>query len=84
MISKCADPDCAIPLDYRQGRFFRFHKSHPEGAGPAKPPFCSALLVVRVLLQHLHARMSTQCRGSDQAPLWTVEQSDMFRPVAAA
>ena len=35
MISKCANPDCAIPLDYRQGRFFRFYKSHPEGAEPA-------------------------------------------------
>lgn len=35
MISKCANPDCVTPLDYWQGRFFRFHKSHPDGAEPA-------------------------------------------------
>ena len=34
MISKCANPDCAISLDYWQGRFFRFHKNYPEGAEP--------------------------------------------------
>ena len=35
MISKCANPDCAISFGYRQGRFFRFRKNYPEGAGPA-------------------------------------------------
>jgi len=30
MISKCANPDCGIHFDYRQGRFFRFHKHHAD------------------------------------------------------
>jgi hypothetical protein len=34
MISKCANPDCEIHFDYRQGRFFRFPKRHTEGIGP--------------------------------------------------
>ena len=34
MISKCGNPACAIPLDYRQGRFFRFRKNHLAGAEP--------------------------------------------------
>jgi len=31
MLSKCANPDCARPFDHRHGRFFRFHRSPPEG-----------------------------------------------------
>lgn len=31
MISMCANPDCRVPFDYRQGRLFRFHKSHAVG-----------------------------------------------------
>ena len=31
MISLCANPDCGVSFDYRQGRFFRFHKSHTAG-----------------------------------------------------
>ncbi len=27
----CANPDCEMPFDYGQGRFFRFHKSHSAG-----------------------------------------------------
>jgi hypothetical protein len=35
MFSKCANPDCGVPFDYREGHFFRFHKSHlPEIAPP--------------------------------------------------
>ena len=30
MFSRCANPDCAASFDYRQGRLFRFHQSHPE------------------------------------------------------
>lgn len=33
MLSKCANPDCGMPFDYRQGQFFRFHKN-PEEGGP--------------------------------------------------
>jgi hypothetical protein len=36
MFSKCANPDCAAPFDYRQGQLFRFQQSHPEGPPPAK------------------------------------------------
>lgn len=35
MFSKCANPDCPAEFDYRQGHFFRFPKSHPEGELPA-------------------------------------------------
>lgn len=31
MFSKCANPDCGLPFDYRQGRFFRFHKNAVAG-----------------------------------------------------
>jgi len=31
MISMCANPDCGMPFDYLQGRFFRFHKNHAVG-----------------------------------------------------
>ncbi|MFI5095355.1 MAG: hypothetical protein WCE50_12595 [Candidatus Acidiferrum sp.] len=34
MISSCANPACQVPFDYRQGAFFRFHKSH----GPDEQP----------------------------------------------
>jgi len=26
MLDKCANPRCAITFDYKQGRFFRFHR----------------------------------------------------------
>lgn len=26
--AKCANPDCTMIFDYRQGRFFRFHEDH--------------------------------------------------------
>jgi hypothetical protein len=32
MFSKCANPDCGMPFDYRQGQFFRFPKN-PEKVG---------------------------------------------------
>jgi hypothetical protein len=35
MFSKCANPDCSMLFDYRQGRLFRFDKN-PEG--DEKPP----------------------------------------------
>lgn len=31
MFSMCANPDCEMPFDYGQGRFFRFHKSQAAG-----------------------------------------------------
>jgi hypothetical protein len=31
MFSACANPECRVSLDYREGRFFRFHKSHLPG-----------------------------------------------------
>jgi len=31
MVSRCANPDCGASFDYRHGRLFRFHQSHPEG-----------------------------------------------------
>jgi len=30
MFSTCANPDCATPLDYHQGQFFRFHNDHVD------------------------------------------------------
>ena len=35
VFSECANPDCLAEFDYRQRRFFRFPKSHPEGEIPA-------------------------------------------------
>ena len=34
MLSKCANPECEMPFDYRQGRFFRFHKEQNAGEAP--------------------------------------------------
>lgn len=34
MFYKCANPDCHILFDYRQGRFFRFHKEFPRAEKP--------------------------------------------------
>jgi hypothetical protein len=32
MLSKCANPACRTAFDYREGRFFRFHKADgPNG-----------------------------------------------------
>jgi hypothetical protein len=31
MLSKCANPDCLVEFDYRQGRFFRFHSNSNDG-----------------------------------------------------
>ena len=31
MFSRCANPDCEVTFDYRQGRFFRFHKNVAAG-----------------------------------------------------
>ncbi len=36
MISRCANPDCTVHFDYRQGQFFRFHVARPEGTDPEK------------------------------------------------
>ena len=33
MTSKCANPDCHQPFDYRKGEFFRFHKQRNSGDG---------------------------------------------------
>jgi len=34
MFTSGANPDCGVALNYRQGRFFRFHKSYPSGENP--------------------------------------------------
>ena len=35
MLSKCANPECLTSFgDYRRGRLFRFHQSHPKGSAP--------------------------------------------------
>jgi len=35
MFSACANPECLLPFDYQQGRFFRFHKSSvQDGEAP--------------------------------------------------
>jgi hypothetical protein len=34
MLSVCANPDCKMPLDYRGGRFFRFHKACGQEGNP--------------------------------------------------
>lgn len=35
MMSKCANPDCQQPFDYRKGEFFRFHKEGYSGGAAA-------------------------------------------------
>ena len=34
MIGQCANPDCQKTFDYREGRFFRFHKAHRRDQPP--------------------------------------------------
>jgi hypothetical protein len=34
MISNCANPACSARFEYRRGRIFRFHQSHPKGKEP--------------------------------------------------
>lgn len=34
MISECANPDCLASLDYRTGRWFRFHLHHAPDKAP--------------------------------------------------
>lgn len=34
MFSACANPNCQAPFDYREGRFFRFHKDHSPSERP--------------------------------------------------
>ena len=34
MISNCANPACSARFEYRRGRIFRFHHSHPKGKEP--------------------------------------------------
>ena len=35
MFSRCANPDCGVIFDYRQGQLFRFHKNHAPDEPPA-------------------------------------------------
>jgi hypothetical protein len=36
--SKCANAECAVPFNFRQGRLFRFYRNHPVGnAAPVNP-----------------------------------------------
>ena len=34
-LSKCANPECEAPFDYRQGRILRFHKEQHRAGEPA-------------------------------------------------
>lgn len=34
MFAECANPECRVPFDYRQGRFFRFPKRHDSVETP--------------------------------------------------
>ena len=34
MFSKCANPKCSAPFHYKEGKFFRFHRSHTDGEPP--------------------------------------------------
>src|SRR5258708_36959463 len=34
MFSTCENPDCGTAVDYRQGNFFRFYKSHRADVAP--------------------------------------------------
>lgn len=34
MFSACANPDCHVTFDYREGHFFRFHKASAPGERP--------------------------------------------------
>lgn len=34
MISNCANPECAAPLEYGQGHFFLFRLNHPPNEAP--------------------------------------------------
>ncbi len=35
MLSKCANPSCEAEFDYRQGRFYRFHRRPLDDGQPA-------------------------------------------------
>ncbi len=35
MIDKCANSDCSVQFDSKQGRFYRFHKACAENEAPA-------------------------------------------------
>lgn len=34
MFSKCANPECSTSFDYKEGQFFRFHRSQLDGEQP--------------------------------------------------
>jgi hypothetical protein len=35
MLDQCANPECSIPFDYRQGLFFRFRRTRAANRAPA-------------------------------------------------
>jgi hypothetical protein len=35
MLDKCANSQCSVPFDFKQGRFFRFHRVCAENEAPA-------------------------------------------------
>ena len=40
MFLKCSNPECQASFDdYRQGRLYRFHRSHAKGRAPANTHF---------------------------------------------
>ena len=36
----CANPACSAPFEYRRGRIFGFHQSHPKGKNPRTRTRC--------------------------------------------
>jgi len=84
MISKCANPDCAIIFDCRQGRFFRFRKSYPDGAAPANTHSVQHFW----LCDRCAGIYTLECRRNVgvviKLHLGKLSSADMFRPISAA
>ena len=32
MLLNCANPECSVPFNFRQGRLFRFYQNHSKGS----------------------------------------------------
>jgi hypothetical protein len=39
MVLSCANPGCAAPFNFRQGRLFRFHQNHSQGNAASVNPY---------------------------------------------
>jgi len=84
MISKCANPDCAIHFDYWHGRFFRFHKTHNEGAEPSNTHSVQHFW----LCEHCSGMYTLECRSSVGVVIrfqfGKLSKADTYRRIAAA